>query len=93
MATTHPQNKETHPKSDQCLKGINWGQYNLEENRLSLKHNSQTLLSLPLGKIVNTSVLSKNEVVIELPFDEFKDELFFFPLKQTKILQKGGSIM
>ena len=74
MATTHPPAKDPLPKSDQCVKGINWGQYNLDDKHLSLKHNSQTLLSLPLGKIQNTSVLSKNEVVLEVPFEEFKEE-------------------
>lgn len=61
-------------RSDQCVKGINWGQYTLEESKLSVKHNQQSLFSLSLSKLVNTSVLNKNEVVLELPFDEFKDE-------------------
>lgn len=75
MTSVHPTIKDHPPKiSDHCVKGINWGQYNLEENRLCLKHNNQNLLAFPLGKIVNTSVLSKNEVVLELPFDENKEE-------------------
>ena len=81
MATNHQSNKESISKSDQCLKGINWGQYTLEDKLLSMKHNSQTLLALPLSRIVNTSVLNKNEVVLELPFDEFKDEFIEFFLK------------
>jgi hypothetical protein len=74
MATTHLPTKDPLPKSDQCIKGINWGQYTLEESKLSLLHNKQTVLSLTLEKIINSSVLSKNEVVLELPFREFKEE-------------------
>ena len=74
MTTAHPPSSNPMPKSDQCVKGINWGQYTLEESKISLKHNQLTLMALSLNKINSTSVLNKNEVVMEMPFDTFNEE-------------------
>lgn len=80
MTTTHPPSSNPMPKSDQCVKGINWGQYTLEESKLSLKHNQLTLMALSLKTIQSTSVLNKNEVVMEMPFDTFNEEWDFWGL-------------
>ena len=51
--------------ADQCLKGVNWGEVSIDDNNLSVKNNKQTLIKVPLKKILNSNT-QKNDIVIQL---------------------------
>jgi structure-specific recognition protein 1 len=64
--------------SEQCVKGVNWGEVTLDDKNLTLRHNKQNLLKIPMKKIVN-SITQKNDIVIQLNTEE--NEQKYTPLK------------
>ena len=55
--------------NDQSTKGTNWGGVNIDDKTLSMKHNGQYILKLPLKKVVNSST-QKNDIVLQLNTDD-----------------------
>lgn len=49
--------------TDQCVKGINWGEVTVDEKNLTIKHNKLNLIKIPVKKIVN-SITQKNDIVM-----------------------------
>ena len=58
--------------TDNCLKGINWGQVEVTDNNLSIKNNGKNMMKIPLKKVCNSTV-NKNDMVMELKTGELKD--------------------
>ena len=51
---------------NECVKGINWGNYKIEENELKTLYNSKAVFKIPYNKIINSGVVNKNELVLDL---------------------------
>ncbi|CAD8098549.1 unnamed protein product [Paramecium sonneborni] len=76
--------------SDQCTKGINWGQVQIDDKNLSMKYNSTNIIKLPLKKVVNSNT-QKNDIVLQLTTDDCgeNDDMlcevrFFIPPQEQK---------
>ena len=55
---------------NECVKGINWGKYKIEEKEIKTQYNGKTVFKIPYNKIVNSGVLNKNELVLDLQDDD-----------------------
>ena len=60
--------------NNQCTKGIHLGSYTVKDKNLVFDYSGQTIFTLPLQKIQNSSVINKNEVVVEFPFEDANDQ-------------------
>lgn len=55
--------------SEKCLKGINWGKVELNENKISMNTDGKNLLNVDLKKLQN-STINKNDIILELTTDD-----------------------
>ena len=65
-------------QNNQLLKGINYGEYAFTNDAFVAIRNDKTLLSIPLNKVGNCSVVNKHDVAIELQTDEIDKYISHF---------------
>jgi hypothetical protein len=68
------------------LKGVNWLSLSAENGSLAATGTEESLFNIPLSQIASTSVINKNDLQIEFPYEEAKKEndnlcevRFYFP--------------
>ena len=40
--------------SEQCVKGINWGEVSIDDKFMNIRYNKQSILKIPVKKITNS---------------------------------------
>ena len=63
--------------SDQCVKGINWGEITTDDKFLSIKHNKQSVMRIPMKKIINSKT-QKNDIVLQLSTDDCDAKYYYY---------------
>lgn len=56
------------------LKGVNWVNLSLTEDNLKAVGQEGNMFQIPFKKIVNTAVINKNDLQVEIPYEENKKE-------------------
>jgi len=80
--------------SGRCLNGTNWGSVRIENKVLQFDQRGKTVFTLPLSKLVN-STLNKQDIVLELANENTKDnecclqEIRFFVPDAEQELDEG----
>lgn len=52
------------------LKGINYGEYSIENGKLLTTKDNKVLMGIPVNRIINSTVVNKQDVAIELQNDD-----------------------
>ena len=65
-----------------CVKGINWGKFNIKDDKVTISEDNKNLLEIPVDKIAN-SYVNKTDIVIELNNSnnnnqDFVNEVWFY---------------
>ena len=66
---------ENHHEGDRFVKGLNWGNYEIKENKLSFKGDSKNWFQIPMNSLINVQQGSnKNEITLEFDKDDENED-------------------
>ena len=66
---------ENHHHEDRFVKGLNWGNYEIKENKLSFKSDSKNWFQIPMNSLTNVQQGSnKNEITLEFDKDDENED-------------------
>ena len=75
MSTSKSKSKSKSTKtSSKCLKGINYGNLDINSNNMTGLHNESNLFKIPFVKIINSTSVNKSEILVELDANSQKNE-------------------